>query len=65
MRRIIAALLTMVLLASAVYAQAEDEEETIVYDEVELEEESPEEDAEPGTVPERQNLPLQTGRFPV
>ena len=47
MRRIIAALLMMILLVSAACAQAEDVEEPIEYDEVELEGESPEEDAEP------------------
>lgn len=52
MRRIIAALLMMILLVSAAYAQAEDEEEPIIYDDVELEEESPEEDAGPEAGPE-------------
>ena len=45
MRRIIAALLMTAFLVSAACAQAEDGEEPIVYDEVELEEENPEEEA--------------------
>ena len=57
MRRIIAALLMMILLVSAVFAQAEDGEEEVIVHEVELEEESPEEEAEPEGEPETETEP--------
>ena len=61
MRRIIAALLMMILLFSAVFAQAEDGENEVIVHEVNLEEGSPEEEAEPEGETEPEASPEENG----